>query len=250
MNIYSLTHKHCSKCKQILSIENFSKDKQKKDGFCSSCKQCKSITDKNYRDTNIDKIRTTQKAYYESNKADIISKTTEYSKKNKDRFKEHYQAYRKEYYIKNKERILNYGKFYRTHNKQKRYETNKKYNDNNKDKIRSIGRKYEKLQYSCNPLFRLRKNMRTLIGSSFRNNGYENHHATQTILGCSFDYLKTYIEHKFVDGMSWDNRSEWHIDHIIPLSSGKTEEEIIALNHYTNLQPLWATDNLKKSNKF
>ena len=61
--------------------------------------------------------------------------------------------------------------------------------------------------------------------------------------------LKEHLELQFVDGMSWDNRSEWHIDHIIPLSSAKTDEEIYKLCHYTNLQPLWAEDNLKKSNK-
>jgi hypothetical protein len=49
--------------------------------------------------------------------------------------------------------------------------------------------------------------------------------------------------------MSWENRSEWHIDHIVPLSSAKSEAEIIFLNHYSNLQPLWAKDNIQKSNK-
>jgi hypothetical protein len=54
------------------------------------------------------------------------------------------------------------------------------------------------------------------------------------------------LEKQFVVGMSWDNRNKWHIDHIIPLSSAKTEEEIYKLAHYTNLQPLWAEDNLSK----
>jgi len=57
------------------------------------------------------------------------------------------------------------------------------------------------------------------------------------------------MEAKFVDGMNWDNIGEWHIDHIIPLSSAETEQEIIKLCHYTNLQPLWAFDNISKGNR-
>jgi len=49
--------------------------------------------------------------------------------------------------------------------------------------------------------------------------------------------------------MSWENRGKWHIDHIVPVSSAKTEQDIIKLNHYTNLRPMWASDNIKKSNK-
>jgi len=58
-----------------------------------------------------------------------------------------------------------------------------------------------------------------------------------------------YIEKQFTKGMSWKNHGEWHIDHIIPLSSAKTEKELYELCHYTNLQPLWKTDNLSKNNK-
>ena len=49
--------------------------------------------------------------------------------------------------------------------------------------------------------------------------------------------------------MSWDNRAEWHLDHIIPISFAETEEEVIILNHYTNFRPLWSNANLIKSNK-
>jgi hypothetical protein len=72
---------------------------------------------------------------------------------------------------------------------------------------------------------------------------------TFNIVGCSPQFLKEHLENQFIDGMDWDNRGEWHIDHIIPLSSAKTEDELYKLCHYTNLQPLWAEDNLKKSNK-
>ena len=72
---------------------------------------------------------------------------------------------------------------------------------------------------------------------------------TFNIVGCSPEFLKEYLEKKFIGGMSWDNKGDWHIDHIIPLSSAKTEEEIYKLCHYTNLQPLWSEDNLKKGNK-
>ena len=61
--------------------------------------------------------------------------------------------------------------------------------------------------------------------------------------------LKDFVISQFKNGMSWDNHGDWHIDHIIPLSLATTEEEMIKLCHYTNLQPLWAEDNLTNSNK-
>ena len=76
---------------------------------------------------------------------------------------------------------------------------------------------------------------------------------TLNLLGCSAQFLRTYIENKFLEGMTWDNYGKhgWHIDHIIPCSSfnltDSTQQQICF--HYTNLQPLWAIDNLKKSNK-
>ena len=72
---------------------------------------------------------------------------------------------------------------------------------------------------------------------------------TFEIVGCTPEFLKEHLEKQFVDGMTWENRGEWHIDHKIPLSSAKTEEELYKLCHYANLQPLWAEENLKKGNK-
>lgn len=71
----------------------------------------------------------------------------------------------------------------------------------------------------------------------------------QDILGDTFDNVRLHIENQFKDGMSWSNFGEWHIDHITPLSSGNNNDEWIKLNHYTNLQPLWAKENLEKGAK-
>ena len=68
-------------------------------------------------------------------------------------------------------------------------------------------------------------------------------------MGCSPEFLKEHLQSKFKDGMNWDNYGSWHIDHIIPLSSAKTTEEFNTLCHYTNLQPLWASENLSKGKK-
>jgi hypothetical protein len=72
---------------------------------------------------------------------------------------------------------------------------------------------------------------------------------TFDIVGCTPQELKEHLESQFKDGMSWENRNEWHIDHIIPLCSATTEDELYKLCHYTNLQPLWATENIKKGGK-
>lgn len=72
-----------------------------------------------------------------------------------------------------------------------------------------------------------------------------------SIIGCEWNELKSYIEAKFSKDMTWENYGQfgWHLDHIIPLASAKTEDDLYKLNHYTNLQPLWWRDNLLKSDK-
>lgn len=74
-------------------------------------------------------------------------------------------------------------------------------------------------------------------------------HEVEDSIGLSIIDFKKYIERQFDNKMNWSNYREWHIDHIIPLASATTEEEVIKLNHYTNLQPLWAEDNISKNDK-
>jgi hypothetical protein len=73
---------------------------------------------------------------------------------------------------------------------------------------------------------------------------------SSTLLGCSHDEFFKYIESKFKKGMSWDNMNEWHLDHIVPLSWCSTNEELFIYSHYSNIQPLFAIDNLRKSDNY
>lgn len=69
------------------------------------------------------------------------------------------------------------------------------------------------------------------------------------MLGCTWREFKIHVERQFLKGMSWDNRNLWHIDHITALATAKTEAEVIALSHFTNLRPIWGSDNLSKGDK-
>ena len=91
--------------------------------------------------------------------------------------------------------------------------------------------------------------MRQSIRGSFRRKGYSKRSRAYQILGASWEVVKEHFESLFRDGMSWDNYGEWEIDHIIPISSGNSEDDIIKLCHYKNLQPLWKEENRTKSNK-
>lgn len=109
--------------------------------------------------------------------------------------------------------------------------------------------RYLRQKKLSDPLCRLKQNTINLIGWAFRKDGYSKRSRTQQILGCDYAFFKAYIEQRFLPGMGWHNRSEWHLDHIIPVSSAKTEKQLLKLNHYTNFRPLWAKDNMAKGDK-
>jgi hypothetical protein len=88
-----------------------------------------------------------------------------------------------------------------------------------------------------------------LIFSSFKRRGFSKNSRTAAILGCSWEEFKAHMENKFVFGMSWDNSGKWHIDHVVPLATATSVDEVAKLCHYTNLQPLWAEDNIIKSDR-
>jgi hypothetical protein len=99
-------------------------------------------------------------------------------------------------------------------------------------------------------VYKAKIQIRSLIGNSIKKQGYSKTTKTAAILGCDYEFFHLYMEMQFKPGMSWDNHGEWHIDHKTPISWAKTEEEVIKLNHFTNLQPLWASENLSKGNRY
>ena len=99
------------------------------------------------------------------------------------------------------------------------------------------------------PLFKFQERCRIATNYAFKRKNYTKASTTYNLLGCSWETLQQRFEDMFDSGMSWQNLGKWHIDHIIPISSAKTKEDVVRLCHYTNLQPLWAADNLSKSNK-
>ena len=201
----------CSKCNIEKEVCNFHKWKYGPDGYKRICKECRKIE---------------SKTYYNNNNENIKLKVSNYRKDNPEKVKE----LKKKIYERDKERILIVVRTYRENNRKKRNE----YNRNRK---------------IIDPIYNLKHLMNNRMRIFMKSQNITKKNKTFEIVGCSPKELKEHLENQFKNGMTWDNQGKWHIDHIIPLSSGNTEEEIIKLCHYTNLQPLWAIDNMKKGSK-
>jgi hypothetical protein len=176
-------------------------------------------------------------------------KSCEY-KKNQERYqlnKEKYNIRIKEYYQENKEEIKEKSSKNYYENLEERQEYFREYYHKNKSKKQAYNTKYKRERGKSDPIFKAKDNARSRGSKAIRRNSWPR--GTEDLLDCSFDKFKIQIESRFQNGMTWENYGKWHVDHIIPLSSAKNLDELIPLCHYTNLQPLWAIDNIKKGNK-
>jgi hypothetical protein len=233
--------KTCTKCEKEKPLSDFSKKKQGKHGVSSICKLCLNQHNRAYREANKEKEKARQKAYREANK----DKEKAYREANKDKIK----AYQKAYREANKDKIREKNKAYYEANKDKINKVNKDYFNRNRKRLINIREDNIKKRKKNDSLFKVTYNTRRLIRGCFRNKGYTKKSKTYQILGCTYKEFKEHLERQFTKGMTWENYGEWHLDHIYPVSLAENEEELVKLNHYTNFQPLWAEENLKKSNK-
>jgi len=220
---------------------------KKKDGISCWCKKCKNESERQYYKNNADRA---------------IKRTREYLERNKEKMLEWKREYSRKWYIENQEHIKEYSKKYYEENKSKERERSKRFFENNPDYRKQYNKKWKKLnpdyekewlkeKREKDPGFRISKNISRHIRESIDRckGGYH----WEELLGFTLQELKEHLEKQFKSGMSWTNYGKWHIDHIRPVSSfsfnsykDKEFKECWALS---NLQPLWAEDNLKKGNK-
>ena len=235
--------KSCSVCKIEKEISEFNKRKMAKDGLRSECRNCSRnnyLKNKEYHNNKCNQ-------YYYENRDSLLIKMREYQQNNRD--------------LDGKLIKLSFLK--ESINDPTKKICSKCLEVKCRLSFTTDNSKLDKLNSSCNtckskylynrckidPIYKLKLSIRSRISTSFRILGVFKDKKTNTILGCSYEEFRVYIESKFKDGMTLSNHGKWHLDHIIPISYAKSKEEVYKLNHYTNFQPLWAIDNLSKGNR-
>jgi hypothetical protein len=235
--------KICGKCKEQKTRDMFSKNKNHKDGLENYCKECTKKRTQEYYIKNREKILQKDKMWQIKNKENIKKYQKEYREKNKERL----DKYMKE----TKEQRTKRNKQYYKLNKEKILEKHKKYVQENKDHINEYQKNYRSQRFLNDEIWRFKTRVRSLISSSFKRKGFVKSKKTFNIIGMGQEEFREYLNKTFFEnyGYEYNGEEAVHIDHIIPLAIAKTEEDVIKLCHYTNLQLLKATDNLRKSAK-
>ena len=217
-NCLSSRTKVCSQCRQCKLLEDFDKRKASHDGLSAYCKECGKKYSKNH---------------YESHKEEYYLR----NKLRREANPEATKAYRRKYYLENKERALRVNSKYREKNKERIKQWQNEYN-----------REYFKERRKNDMVYNARSKIRSRIFKYLHRRGHIKHAKSLDILGCeSWEAIWEYLlgTWKKNYGRPW-NGEPYHVDHIIPLATAKTEGELMALFHYSNLQMLTPEDNLKK----
>lgn len=219
--------KTCIKCNNNLSILNFSKLKYNKDGFDNNCKECC----KKYR------IKKNNIIIPSFNKTCIVCKISKHSSTFKTT-------------LRSKDNIFNTciecwpkPKW----NKEKQSQSSKKYWSNNPKKLKL---KYQNQAKNTNR--RIRDSLNHRISGALKTSNLSKNNMTHEYIGCSIAFLKEWLKFQFQENMSFDNYGEWHLDHVKPCSlfDFNKKTDITECFHWTNLQPLWSIDNIKKGNTY
>lgn len=219
--------KICLRCKNDKPLSDFSKNKKRKDGLHYYCRAC-------------------IKAYQAAN-PEIGRRST---KKHRDSNPLSCRASVKKYRENNPEKIQNYSKMYYEVNADAISISVKKYRRDNSEKYRAQCNESHKKRLKEDPIYALAHSVRRKVASYFRRAGAKKKSHTEDILCCSFDEFYTHMILSALRNYGiWLECEKYDIDHIIPLATAKTEEDVIRLNHYTNLQLLYPKHNFDKRAK-
>lgn len=238
--------KTCTKCEKEKEIKDFGKSSAHKDGLKPKCKECYNKYQREYEDKNKERVLKQAKKSRDKNKV----KKAETDKKYQEENKEKISINKKKYYEDKKEFFLKKAKEYRDEKDPKQVaKYQKEYRDKPENKDRR--NKQANDRYENDTIFHIKVALRNRVNRAIKKN-YKSG-STLELLGCSIEELKKYLEKQFEPGMGWDNHGVlgWHIDHKTPcitfdLSDPKQQKECF---NYTNLQPLWMEDNLRKARK-
>lgn len=228
--------KKCTKCLIEKEINEFPKKAKSNDGHNPQCKNCVSLKSKADYEKNKERKKLYAIEYYKNNRERVLL--------NQDREKK--KIAKKRFQEKNKEYIREYKKIYQLKNKETIYNYNREYKRQNRERINAQWRE----RRETDSLFKLRLNLSKRLWEVMSNKGFTKDCEFSEYIGCDPETLFRHIEKQFDSKMNWDNYGEyWEVDHIIPLSAGKTAEHYIELSHYKNLRPLEATTNRIKNGK-
>jgi len=247
--------KTCNECKIEKPIEEFYKNKYKKDGRKTRCAACCNKYNENWGKPKPAYIRPKTKVCSKCK----IEKPLEDFYPRKDRAtsigvtpqcRECWSKHRKwlwrndqEYRERNDKR----GKIYNATHKKEKSEYNKDYGE--KNKVRRAKRVAARMKTDLN--FKLRARLSVRVRSALKQQGTNKSKKTMELLGCTMDFFREYIASQFTNGMTWENygRKGWNMDHIKPCASFDLTdiEQQKECFHYSNLQPLWETENIHKS---
>lgn len=158
--------------------------------------------------------------------------------------------YRKAHYTQHREQTLAVNAHYRESRREVLNEAQRRRYSANPKPAKEASRLYILRRIPIDPHFRLKRNVASAVWASLRGGKQSR---TFDLLGYSLDDLRRHLEHLFVSGMSWENYGQWHVDHVIPVASfsfqSASDDAFKRCWSLSNLQPLWAIDNLKKGAK-
>jgi hypothetical protein len=231
--IKHIKDKVCKKCNITKDVGCFFQNLTKLDGRNNVCKICDPLYVKKQKDLTIPDTKQCKKCKH-------FKALDEYSQKIGGK-------YNKNTICKECKKVTSQD--YRNKNPEKNKEYYRSWDSKKKKEFTEKRRVWAKLKRQTDKFYKYKQKIRTTMNRAFTRKLVKKSKKTELLLGCSMDFFLKYLEGLFKPGMTFDNHGThgWHIDHIVPLKVAKTIEEIEKLCHYTNLQPLWAEENLKKS---